>query len=446
MAKKKKVRIRWKNVILALAVLALVIGLLVALIRAIFGKSSDQETYGKGLSRSALVKELSGKEYEGTSAAKEYLIYGEYMNFYTGSYDSGSDQTLGGNILLKDLCSDTVLQFNGEESDLNGQIDLRAVPEGFYEVYVVENLREKRVFMENAITASQAQANTFTTVARNGVREDIVLYADAGLFNEDNADKNVLDRNYVFLDVHKHETSTDSAETPLVYDIVLTPGPVWETADEDRLDPDLADGTQTSAVMTKFANAVKTKLETDGYSVLISQQEGNPLPMYGTSGLAAKVYGSKAKYMLTFDLYAVDSGAGSSVTHSHFVNDALATSIYNAMVHEGGTTGFYEDSSVLSSGSTDDGYDEDFDIREVGGEATGAGHAEGLSQQQNKAYASQKQGVEAVYISLFNRASQEQIDWFNANMDKLAAAVAHGLENYLNSAESHVVKTEAGTK
>lgn len=423
MAKKKKLRIRWKNVILLALAVFLVVYLLTMLIGALAGGSGGQDSADSftacRLSTARLRKELEGKEYEGTIQAGDAVFYGEYLNLYAGEYSPGaSDDFAGRTIILKDLCSDNVITVEKAGSAFGAQLDLRDVPNGFYEVYVVENLLNKRVYMPQKLSSSYA----VTLAAQDGKHRTATLIADQGLVNAKNAQQDVMDRNYLFLDVR--DSSADSSG----YDIVLYPGPVIETEAFDITE----NGVTASEELYQFVSDISAILETDGYKVLIARSQGESVSIYGSGGIASRAYSSGARYMVSFDFRGYGN-TGMRTVHSQFASDAFAVKIYEAL-SAAGLSGEYGSQSVLSSESTEEGYDADFDIRETGGKALGAGKMPGASQEQDAAFADLN-GLETVYVSLGNLGDEGDVTAWKTNYDSLVQAAAQGIEAYLKGSE-----------
>lgn len=416
--RKHHYRIRWKNVILLTVALALIIYLFAGLIGLLTkNKASGSDTFTAcKLSTSSLRKKLTDKKYEGTMVMNDYVYYGEHLSLYSEAYtvDGGSGY-VGKTILLKNLCDGTEVKIEKANGLLDGQIDLRTLPAGLYEVYVVENLLEKRLYTPNTITTS----NTFYTVPHSSARNKVTVYADSALINKKDATENVLDKNYVFIDVRK-ETVDDR-----IYDIALNPGPVAI----DNTYSSQGNGLDETAETFKFASAVAAKLTADGYKVLLTRGEYDWVSTYGSSGTASKAYTANAKYFISFDMYEQNTGSGLGVTYSSYTSNEFANAIYSALTTQGKMVGMDGDQSVTSC-VKNGVYDNDFDIRETGGRALGAGQ---LSEREitDNAFAANSYGMQSIFVSLCNLAnSSDTISWttnFDANVD----ACVKGIETYL---------------
>ena len=153
--------------------------------------------------------------------------------------------------------------------------------------------------------------------------------------------------------------------------------------------------------------------------------------MYGTDGVAASAYTSKGKYFFSFDMYDGTPQTGLGITYSSYISDDLAESVYNAMINEGGMSAKNGSYSVSSSERIDGGYDGDYDIRETGGKALGAGKADDNSKL--NAFAVDANGLQSLYFSMCNIALAEDANAWTANFDKYVESCAKGIEEYLNA-------------
>ena len=106
--KKVKYRIRWKNVLLLVVALALVIylfSLLIGLIRGAFSKEEGAFT-ACSLSAKKLRTQFAEKEYDSTAEINDYVFYGEFLNLYSSEYSKGASSNLTGRTLvLRNVCN-----------------------------------------------------------------------------------------------------------------------------------------------------------------------------------------------------------------------------------------------------------------------------------------------------------------------------------------------------
>ena len=419
---RRRVKIKWKNV----AIAALAVLLLFYLLGLLIGKIYRSVTQDSGaftacnLSASKLRKTITSEEYESTAEIQDYVIYGEYLSLYGSPYGGpGSQSTLAGKaIVLRNVCTGEEIRIDKASNRLDGQINLGELPQGFYEVYMVENLLNKRLYFTEPLTGS----TSITTVTRNGSRNVVTLYGEASLLNQKNATENVLDNNYAFIDVRKADNEV------MDYDIVLNPGPVVATEYYDLE----ANGLKSSEEMYRFAVALSQKLTEKGYRVLLTRDDLSWAGMYGDKGIASIAYNAKAKYFFSFDMYSGTPITGLGVYCSNYVSDSLANHLFDALIHQGGMSGQNGTGSVYYS-NQEDGYDVDIDIREVGGKALGAGQREDSKENE---FASNLNGVYSIYFELCNIAIEEDAKFWTEHFDQIVDALAEGIDTYINPSET----------
>lgn len=353
---RKRRRIRWKAVIVACVACVLVVYLFASLVGMLMnGFSGGKDTFTAcKLSTKKLQQKLSNKDYEGYIEVADYTIYGEHLNLYSSDYQVGGyNAFIGKTMILKNVCTDKEYTINKIDSTLDGQIHGLDLDVGLYEVYIVDNLLEKRLYMSDALD----QTVSFYTSTKKSTNYKVELLADKSLLNRENDESDALDRNYVFINVTK-ETMPETD-----YDILLNPGPISINANNNME----VNGVSQQVEMYRLAKKVQELLEKEGFKVGISRDEYVWLSTYGEDGTLAKGYASHAKYIINMDVYGgSEKEAGLHVVHSSYVSNALASSIYNQIVNATSMEGRSQDFDVSSSKLYAEGYDMDIDIRESG--------------------------------------------------------------------------------
>lgn len=94
------------------------------------------------------------------------------------------------------------------ENYVDQKIHLDELKEGFYEVYIIEDLVEKRVVFDKAL-----EENTYTGIKRNNQVSRISLVADKNLLKEYGK---TLNQNYLFVDVTTEKPSTNDIDVYLI--------------------------------------------------------------------------------------------------------------------------------------------------------------------------------------------------------------------------------------
>ncbi|MDD6466782.1 MAG: N-acetylmuramoyl-L-alanine amidase [Erysipelotrichaceae bacterium] len=414
--KKRRRRIRWKTVIPMLIAFILVIYLMVSLFGMLLGGSKQDGFTTCKLSTSKLQKKLSSKQYAGLMEMSDFIFYGEHLSLYSEEYEVGTnDSFVGRTMILKNVCSNKEIKIDKLGDTLDGQIDTRDLPVGLYEVYIVDNLIEKRLYMDVALKTSNA---IYTTA---GTKVEVL--ADAALLNKKNAKENALDRNYVFI----HVTKEVSPENEL--DIMLNPGPITINATEGQT----GNGVTEEEEMYRLAKKVKDILTKKGFKVGISHEEYNWMSLYGETGTLAAGYQSNAKYFVNLGVYSGgEESKGMQIVHSSYVSNELAASIYDEITSKTSLEGKTQTFDVVSS-SRSGVYDSWYEIREAGGRALGTGLYSERSA--DNAFASNENGMEAIYLDLFNIDNADDVVRWNEEFDQIANAIAEGIVKHLSESK-----------
>ena len=114
--------------------------------------------------------------YSDTDNLTEHLYYGETLNIYKEPFVLGKiDPFVGKTIILRNVCDGTELVYM-MESNIDRQIPLDTLPQGFYEVYVMENLVKTRLVSQAVFY------DEFYTIRRNnGLGMEVNIVADKNL-------------------------------------------------------------------------------------------------------------------------------------------------------------------------------------------------------------------------------------------------------------------------
>ena len=203
---------------------------------------------------------LNAKQYTDVLEIKDYLYYGETLNLFNATYDNTTpDYFIGKTLKLRNICDQNewvyMLGRNADE-----QIPLENLPNGFYEVFIVDNLIEKRLVSENELY------DVFYTVRRNGAGKRIDLIGDEDLVQGIEENVSILDDHYFFVQV----TDASETETEGIYDVYIDPAhntTSWNVTDRGRTVDDLVE----ADVLFKIAEALKVKLEAQGLKVMLSR-------------------------------------------------------------------------------------------------------------------------------------------------------------------------------
>ena len=419
--RKTRLRIKWKALITLIVACILVVFVVTNGVRMISDAFKTDPNAFKtcGLSNTKLIDKLQDKEYEGYIEAKDYVFYGESLSFYSNEYSLGAGNAfIGKTMILKNVCNDKEITIEKIGVELDGQIHLGEIPAGLYEIYIVENLIPKRLY-----TSSKIIENTnFYTVTRSGSNNKVDIIADKSFL--DNADTkentDVLDRNYVFLNIEKSELPAE------VYDIAINPGTLSAEHTTGKVVGDLSEIEE----MYRLAEKIKTELEKSGLKVIITGESNTWTNLYGETGMLGKGYMANVKYGLNLSMANADADtSGMSVVYSAYASDAFGKEIFNTVSTGTGLKGRNREFDVLES-ELEGIYDVDYDIREGGGKALAAGTFTGTSSQMN-AFAKNLKGMNIIFVQVFNAANASDVEAWSSDFENIATKYAEGIKNYL---------------
>ena len=355
-------------------------------------------------------------QYTDTIELKEHLYYGETLNIYNEPFELGkADPFVGKTVILHNICDNTEHVYM-MESLIDRQIPLDALPVGFYEVFVMENLVKTRLI------SSEVLYDQFYTVRRNnGLGKDVQVVADKDLIEPTVEGSTIFDKNYVFIRV------TDSEVPSEVYDVVIDPSRNHEASD-NTITRDI----NIAEALVDSAELLKTKLESYGLKVYVTR--GNEIiGRYDTDGRMAKVYRVKAKYYIALDIDSSinPSKKGASIYYSNYTSKGYASAIFESYLklHDitidvGSGTGFIRKPLV-------DKMDSAADIRESGGKILGAGQYAGASSLNASFAANNPYGVQSVYLYMLYLSSPYDYTIYTTQHDALIENIAQGFADYL---------------
>lgn len=407
--------------------------LIVAIIMVTFGvqnllqDSEDEKKYTVCGFTHEKSKERLEKKYEQTYTLSDYMFYGESLNLYKDTYNATSvDDLAGKSVILKDVCSSKEYSYV-IRSTIDSQIVMNNLTEGFFEVYVVEDLIEKRVVFSGNVNDS------ITTLQRNGKRHEVNLLANSDYYNEREIK---MDQNYLFIKVS--ESKDDD-----LYDIAIDPAAndkdyTW-TVNKGSEGNGLVEYQETY----KAAQLLKEKLEANGLKVLIVRNENEEINSYGEDGRLERAYNAKAKYYIKLHFEESDLDYdGMDIYYSGHSNGSFSKQIIyylsrNSSVKLSSVYNISDPGNIqcmLYEGM--DGrtvYDANLAIREAGGKATQAGMYSENAQKGTASFAKDNvYGMNAISINLGYLTSKSDVDYWLNHREEYMNALSAGIISYLN--------------
>ncbi|MDQ0359721.1 hypothetical protein [Breznakia pachnodae] len=378
------------------------------------------------------------KEYKDVTEVKDYLFYGESLGIYQDPYKGeNSDGFNAKTIKLKSVCGDEEYSFL-MDSAADRKILLGNLEPGFYEMYIVEDLKERRLYMSDEVDIST------TTVTRNGKNKKVQLLADTKLLNDYDVTTNYA---YAYLSVSETKLKEDE------YDVVIDPaandsgitGGYGSTAGSS------GNGLTEATESYIAAELLKTKLEEKGLKVLILRGEDEVISTYGEDGRIAKAYEVNAKYYFRLGFSSDETSPslnGFNIFHSSHSTGMLASQIGYDLPKNTGKN-LVGDTIHMRSGDSTQGvissgvnagdidgrevYDSDLYIRESGGKATQAGMYSENSQEGTASFSKDNlYGINTLNIYFCYFSNSDNATYWKNSKETIVDSVANSIAVYLD--------------
>jgi len=372
---------------------------------------------------------FSSMSFQESYEIKDVLIYGETLNLYKEPYQiTSTDPMIGKTVILKNLCDGYEWVYMLEKS-VDRQIPLELLPEGFYEVYVVEDLVKKRLMSDRLIH------EVFYPVRRSNQSTEIVIQANKELVLDGNGNS-ILNKNYLFIEVNQDQASIESEDIYDVYIDAAHSTGSGNSVEKGRVANNMIEANET----LRMALALKEELEILGLKVLLSRDDTEEIiDLYGVDGRLFKAYQSQAKYYIELNMnYSTNPNMqGSRITYSSFASKKFATAIFKSYSEVEGIIAFGNASNGNIAGvapvSRFNNLDSSPVIRESGGRILSAGTISDLAITENSAFNSNAtQGIQSISFDMIFISNATDATFYSNNLRVLAQAISGGFSKYLD--------------
>lgn len=375
-------------------------------------------------------KEQFEKKHKNTYTINDYFFYGESLNLYHDAYNvETSDDLAGKSVILKDVCSDKEYSFVIRNA-IDTQMILNNITEGYYEVYIVEDLIEKR-----AVFTSNVNDN-ITTIKRNGTRLKVGPFADVEYLKQREMDVDA-EHNYLYIIAEKTKASDD------LYDIAIDPGAYDYDFTYTVNEGSEGNGLKEYQETYKAATLLKQRLEDAGLKTIIVRGENEDVNSYGENGRLHRAYNAQAKYYIKLSFYESDNDYdGMEINYSGHSNGVFSKQITyylsrNSAVKLSSIYNTSDPGNVVSTliKGIDNRivYDSDLVIREAGGKATQAGMYSENAQAGTAFFAKDNvYGMNAIRINLGYLTNKNDVAYWQNHREEYIDALAGGIVSYLN--------------
>lgn len=422
--KKPKRKIKWK---IAIPLICLILVVTYLVINVLFPHPIKTEGVTICDYDAAKTKKHLYQEQEATYEISDYFFYGENLSFLKEPYTLGEvDELYGKTIKLHNLCNDAEVLFQ-LSSSIDQQIDLGELENGFYEVFVVNNLQEYRLVSANEFS------DEIHTVTRNEMTKKVEVISSSNYTKEETP----LQKNYVYIHVASDLIQQES------YDVLIDPFGGNNDNGTGVSYGFEANGLIENDEMYKAALVLKEKLEAYGLRVGITKQAiDQHLNTNGENGRAWIGYEHDAKLYLNLQFNKSEYSAtnGIEITHSHYASSGLANQIIHDLEENVGLLGSLLYPGVIENGvapstmSKGDGsvaiYDFNSVIRETGGVATGAGSMSEAMRTQNVFANGNKKGMQALMMRLVYISNPIDYKLWTDSYEQIMGSIADSVATY----------------
>lgn len=380
-------------------------------------------SYLELIDKKVVQKNIPSK-FEEAYRADDFVIYGENLTFYHEKYTGKGDDMQGMNVILKNVETQDEISYTFS-GGVDSGIQLGALKQGLYEVYVYDHYIKKRLYFKKPVDSLN-----FSTLRREGKVHNVTVHAGKEYLEDFDVP---MDKNYAFISVVEN--------IPMVktIDVLIDPSGNVYNEQSNSVDYGVGNDLITEAKASyEFALKIKAELEKSGLRVELTRDADGTPSYYGQHGRAGIGYEKQAKVFLSLGMFVDENIMRPYMMISPFTTGLLANDIsYNlgengiqlpdVSAEEGLGYGILYDALKLDEEGNPTTLELYPQLRETGGKATRVG--QGDFAKGNKAYR-ENYGMNAISFHYANLASIDSIHYFLDNQDLMAKTIAHGILDY----------------
>ncbi|OCN04530.1 hypothetical protein A4S06_02645 [Erysipelotrichaceae bacterium MTC7] len=367
---------------------------------------------------------------------KDYTFYGESLALFKDAYKGELADGLSSlTVKLKNLCTGEETPFVVDKG-LDRKIMLGNLTPGMYELYVSENLTDKRIVFDGDVDDS------IMTITRHGKNQQVRVFTNQNLLQDYDIK---MKKNYLFVEVTEKKIKKhtyDVAIDPAGLDASFTNGVVTNGNE--------GNGLVEAQEMYQAAVSLKEKLEAKGLKVLVLRNDSDAIDTYGRDGRLAKAYEAGAKYYfrLALDSDVSSDASGFNIFYSGHASNMFAarigydfhqkTGLKGCTVYMKSTDEVGVIQSNLLAGLLDERtvYDSDLWIRESGGRATQAGLYSENTKKGTASFAyNNPYGMNSLHIYFGFVSNKNDANTWKEQKDQIITSLANSISTYLQLEE-----------
>ncbi len=417
---RRRLKPKWHIIIPALLILVLIIVLLIYLFSFVLGLivSASNPNNKKYCAKNSIkiVNKLASKQYEKSETIGDVFFYGTSLIITSQKYDAIDkfNSYQGKKVKLVNICDNKEYNFTlGNEFD--DFIPTNKLEPGIYEVYLVNNGVDYRLKMDPSQTLS-----TYG-ISQQNIANLIEVFSDKNYFKEIGSTA-VLKDDYMFIRVTKGELPA------AVYDIVIDAG--FNEPDDTTESKLIFRDNPEAELLFKAANELADELKKMGYKVLVTRKSlDDEMATYGLDGRVHRTVVARAKLYLslTFGKNTDQAMNGAMIIRSFYASDKFSEAVYQSLSKE---EIVFMQNPVRPSQRTRD-YDNEIDLREIGGTALQAGTFSQRTENENGSFVKTAYGINGITIVLGQTPNSKDMESFKANYGKWVKALAKGIDDYI---------------